>query len=109
VTVVSCLRSGVRGTLWSTGDEDAPVEGSVESRRARLRRRKVGRETAALRHQGGPTKGFIEMGPWLLLLILALIAFVLGFATAAKWLFIIAVVLLVIGLFWSFAGRRSTL
>jgi len=49
------------------------------------------------------------MGPWLLLLILALIAFVLGFATAAKWLFIIAVVLLVIGLFWSFAGRRSTL
>jgi uncharacterized membrane protein YtjA (UPF0391 family) len=49
------------------------------------------------------------MGPWLLLLILALIAFVLGFATAAKWLFIIAVVLLVIGLFWGFAGRRSTL
>ena len=35
------------------------------------------------------------MGPWLLLLILALIAFVLGFVVAAKWLFIIAVVLLV--------------
>jgi uncharacterized membrane protein YtjA (UPF0391 family) len=49
------------------------------------------------------------MGPWLLLLILALIAFVLGFVVAAKWLFIIAVVLLVIGLFWGFAGRRSTL
>lgn len=49
------------------------------------------------------------MGPWLLLLVLALIAFVLGFVVAAKWLFIIAVVLLVVGLFWGFSGRRSTL
>jgi hypothetical protein len=38
------------------------------------------------------------MGPWLLLLILALVAFVMGFAPAANWLFIIAVVLLVAGL-----------
>jgi uncharacterized membrane protein YtjA (UPF0391 family) len=49
------------------------------------------------------------MGPWLLLLILALVAFVLGFVVAAKWLFIIAVVLLVLGLFWGISGRRSTL
>jgi uncharacterized membrane protein YtjA (UPF0391 family) len=38
------------------------------------------------------------------LLLLALIAFVLGFVTAAKWLFIIAVVLLVVGLFTGFRG-----
>jgi len=49
------------------------------------------------------------MGPWLLLLILALIAFVLGFVVAAKWLFIIAVVLLVVGLLWGLGGRRSML
>jgi hypothetical protein len=49
------------------------------------------------------------MGPWLLLLILAVIAFVLGFVVAAKWLFIIAVVLLVLGLIWGFGGRRSAL
>ena len=44
-----------------------------------------------------------------LLLILALVALVLGFVTAAKWLFIVAVVLLLVGLFTGFAGRRSTL
>lgn len=49
------------------------------------------------------------MGPWLVPLILALIAFVLGFVVAAKWLFIIAVVLLVLGLVWGFSGRRSAL
>jgi uncharacterized membrane protein YtjA (UPF0391 family) len=54
------------------------------------------------------------MGPWLLLLVLALIAFVLGFVTAAKWLFIIAVVLLLVGLFVGFrggwgGGRRTTI
>jgi uncharacterized membrane protein YtjA (UPF0391 family) len=47
------------------------------------------------------------VGPWLLLLILALIAAVLGFATAAHWLFIIAVVLLAAGLLVSLTGRRS--
>ena len=47
------------------------------------------------------------MGPWLLLLVLALVAFVLGFAVAAKWLFIVAVVLLVLGLLAGFRGRRS--
>ena len=45
------------------------------------------------------------MGTWLILLILAVIAAVLGFATAAKWLFIVAVVLLVVGLVMSLAGR----
>jgi hypothetical protein len=47
------------------------------------------------------------MGPWLLLLVLALVAFVLGFAVAAKWLFIIAVVLLIAGLVVAFTGRRG--
>jgi len=41
----------------------------------------------------------------LILLILAVIAAVLGFATAAKWLFIVAIVLLVVGLVMSLAGR----
>jgi uncharacterized membrane protein YtjA (UPF0391 family) len=54
-------------------------------------------------------KEHIEMGPWLLLLILALIAFVLGFVVAAKWLFIIAVVLLIVGLLWGVGGRRRVL
>ena len=47
------------------------------------------------------------MGPWLLLLILALIAFVLGFVVAAKWLFIVAVVLLVVGVLFAFTSRGS--
>ena len=47
------------------------------------------------------------MGPWLLLLVLALVAFVLGFAVAAKWLFIVAIVLLVLGLFVGVRGRSS--
>ena len=45
------------------------------------------------------------MGTWLILLVLALIAAVLGFATAAKWLFIVAVALLLVGLVMSLAGR----
>lgn len=49
------------------------------------------------------------MGPWLLLLVLALIAFVLGFATAAHWLFIIAIVLLVAGVVLSLTSRASRL
>jgi len=47
------------------------------------------------------------MGPWLLLLVLALVAFVLGFVVAAKWLFIVAIVLLVLGLIVGFTGRRG--
>jgi hypothetical protein len=42
-----------------------------------------------------------------LLLVLALVAFVLGFVTAAKWLFIVAIVLVVAGLLSSMLGRRS--
>jgi uncharacterized membrane protein YtjA (UPF0391 family) len=45
---------------------------------------------------------------WLILLVAALIAAVIGFATAAKWLFIIAVVLLVVGGISSITGRRSS-
>jgi hypothetical protein len=44
-----------------------------------------------------------------LLLILAVVAFVLGFVTAAKWLFIVAVVLLVAGLLSSLMTRRARL
>jgi uncharacterized membrane protein YtjA (UPF0391 family) len=43
-----------------------------------------------------------------LLLILALIGFVLGFVTAAKWLFIIAVVLLIVSLFTGFRSGWGT-
>jgi uncharacterized membrane protein YtjA (UPF0391 family) len=49
------------------------------------------------------------MGPWLLLLVLALVAFVLGFAVAAKWLFIVALVLLVLGLLAGVRGRDRSL
>lgn len=49
------------------------------------------------------------MGPWLLLLVLALVAFVLGFAVAAKWLFIVALVLLVLGLLAGLRGRDRSL
>lgn len=49
------------------------------------------------------------MSTWLILLIAALIAVVLGFGTAAKWLFIVALVLLVVGLFGLARGSgRST-
>ena len=47
------------------------------------------------------------MGPWLLLLVLALVAFVLGFAVAAHWLFILAVVFLVVGLIMGVTSRGS--
>ena len=49
------------------------------------------------------------MGPWLLLLVLALVAFVLGFAVAAKWLFIVALVLLVLGPLAGVRGRDRSL
>ncbi len=47
------------------------------------------------------------MSTWLILLIAALIAAVIGFGTAAKWLFIIAIVLLVIGLLGLVRGRGN--
>jgi hypothetical protein len=47
------------------------------------------------------------MGPWVLLLVLALIAFILGFAVAAKWLFIVAVVLVIAGAVFALVGRGS--
>jgi len=48
------------------------------------------------------------MATWLILLIAALVAAVIGFGTAAKWLFIVAVVLLLVGLFLGFSnGRRG--
>ena len=36
------------------------------------------------------------MGPWLILLVCALVAFLIGAFSAAKWLFIIAIVLLAV-------------
>jgi membrane protease YdiL (CAAX protease family) len=49
------------------------------------------------------------MGPWLAILILAVIFAVLGFAGIANWLFIVAVVLVVAGLVMAIAGRASRL
>lgn len=49
------------------------------------------------------------MSLWIILLIAALVAAAIGFGTAAKWLFIVAVVLLVIGLIGLFVGNRRTL
>ncbi|MFN8168524.1 MAG: hypothetical protein U0S36_07045 [Candidatus Nanopelagicales bacterium] len=45
------------------------------------------------------------MSTWLILLIAALVAALVGFGTAAKWLFIIALILLVVGLFGLARGR----
>jgi len=47
------------------------------------------------------------MALWLILLVAALVAAVIGFGTAAKWLFIIAIVLLIVGAIGMFTGRRS--
>jgi hypothetical protein len=47
------------------------------------------------------------MGPWLLLLVLAVIFAILGFATVAHWLFIVAVVLVVAGVILAITGRGS--
>lgn len=47
------------------------------------------------------------MSLWIILLVAALVAAVIGFGTAAKWLFIIAVVLLVVGLIGLVMGNRS--
>lgn len=45
------------------------------------------------------------MSAWLILLIAALVAALIGFGTAAKWLFIIAIILLVVGLVGLVSGR----
>ena len=45
------------------------------------------------------------MSTWLILLIAALVAALIGFGTAAKWLFIIALILLVVGLVGLMRGR----
>jgi uncharacterized membrane protein YtjA (UPF0391 family) len=47
------------------------------------------------------------MATWLILLIAALVALLIGFGTAAKWLFIVAVILLVVGLVGLGRGRGS--
>lgn len=47
------------------------------------------------------------MSLWIVLLIAALVALVIGFGTAAKWLFIVAIILLVIGAIGMFTGRSS--
>lgn len=47
------------------------------------------------------------MSLWIILLIAALVAVVIGLGTAAKWLFILAVILLVVGLISLFMGNRS--
>jgi hypothetical protein len=44
---------------------------------------------------------------WFMLLLAALVAAVIGLGTAAKWLFIVAVVLLVMGLAGLGRGRRT--
>jgi hypothetical protein len=43
------------------------------------------------------------------LLVLALIAFVLGFVAAAKWMFVIAIALLLLGLVMRVGARRRTM
>jgi len=49
------------------------------------------------------------MALWLVLLVAAVVLAILGFATAANWLFIAAIVLLVIGLIgWGIGGRSRT-
>jgi hypothetical protein len=48
------------------------------------------------------------MSLWLGLLIAAVVLAILGFAVAAKWLFIVAVILLVVGLINLGSGRRRT-
>jgi uncharacterized membrane protein YtjA (UPF0391 family) len=47
------------------------------------------------------------MSLWAILLIAALVAAVIGLGTAAKWLFIIAIILLAVGLISLVLGRRA--
>jgi hypothetical protein len=64
------------------------------------------------RDRAAPRGGFEwledKMALWVVLLIAALVAAVIGFGTAAKWLFIIAVILLVIGLVGLLMGNRRS-
>jgi len=46
------------------------------------------------------------MSLWLVLLIAAVVIAILGFATVAKWLFIFALILLVVGLIGLVMGNR---
>lgn len=48
------------------------------------------------------------MSLWIVLLIAAVIIAILGFATVAKWLFILALIVLVIGLVGFVMGRGRT-
>jgi hypothetical protein len=48
------------------------------------------------------------MALWLVLLIAAVVLAIIGFSTAASWLFIVAVILLVVGLIGLGTGRRGT-
>jgi hypothetical protein len=47
------------------------------------------------------------MATWLILLIAALVAAVIGFGTAAKWLLLFAALLLAVGLAGLLRGTRS--
>ncbi len=47
------------------------------------------------------------MALWLILLVAALVAAVIGFGTAAKWLFIVAIILLIVAAVGALMGRRS--
>ena len=48
------------------------------------------------------------MALWLVLLVAALVAAVIGFGAAAKWLFIVAVILLIVGAVGALMGRSRT-
>jgi len=48
------------------------------------------------------------MSLWIVLLIAAVIIAILGFATVAKWLFIFALILLLVGLIGVFTGSRRS-
>ncbi|MDO8732047.1 MAG: DUF1328 domain-containing protein [Actinomycetota bacterium] len=48
------------------------------------------------------------MSLWIVLLIAAVIIAILGFATVAKWLFILALIVLVIGLVGFVMGRSRS-
>ena len=65
----------------------------------------VGRGKQPDIHGQRPGRPFVAT--WLMFLVAALVAAVIGFGTTAKWLFIIAVVLLVMGLAGLGRGRRT--
>jgi hypothetical protein len=48
------------------------------------------------------------MALWLILLIAAVVLAIIGYSTAASWLFIVAVILLVVSLIGFGVGRRGT-